>query len=687
MTGASLASRLQRAQQLFEQRQWPELDQCCRQILAEFPNQPDTLAFWGAMALQAGNAQAAVDVLAGAIRVSAKPTGFMWLQLGSAMRALGRVAEAEAALQQAYTAMPGQAAPSVQLGVLYHTQGQAEKAITFYRQAVALQPGAIEAWNNLGMLLQERRQYAEAESCFRKVLAVIPRLEQTEANLGAVLQLQGKFPESLAVLERAYAQFPQSALVCNNLGFTHLAMKNAHGAEAAFRQAIALNGRVALYFRNLGAALLLQGRLEASIKAQRQALELEPQNATAFSNLLLTLHYLPGMTSAQLLAEHQQFAARLEPPLKASWIPPENGRDPDRHLRIGYVSGDFCDHAVAFFIEPVLIAHDRTQVEIFCYYNQTRVDAVTQRLRRRVENWRDVAGLSDEQLAAQIRADAIDILVDLSGHTAENRLLTFMRRPAPVQMTWLGYPGTTGLAASMDYRLTDASWDPPGEAVFSERTLYLPRWAAWQPPMDAPAVSFPVAREAGNVTFACLNNPVKINAEVLAAWASLMQALPAARLLLGNISEGAEADLMRERLEAAGIASARVELRPRVPLATFLAWHADIDVALDPFPFPGGLTTYHALWMGVPVVTLRGATSVARQGAAILGATGLDDACIAHTADEYVSKAVALALDADRRAALRGSLRDRMAVWTDGPAQARALEGAYREAWRHWCAS
>ena len=386
--------------------------------------------------------------------------------------------------------------------------------------------------------------------------------------------------------------------------------------------------------------------------------------------------------------EHLRFAQRFEAPLMHHWRWHHNTPDKEKRLKIGYVSGDFRNHAVAYFIEPILGHHDKSQLEVYCYYNHPQHDSITQRIRQMVDHWVPCKSLSDDNLAERIRSDGIDILIDLSGHTGHNRLLTFAKKPAPVQITWLGYPGTTGLAA-MDYRLTDAYLDAPSmtEQYHTETLLRLPCAVFHPDPLSPPVNALP-ALSSGQFTLACLNNLAKINQDVIRLWARILTALPQARLLLGNVmGESARRGLL-DMFAGEGIAADRLILHPKMALSDYLELHHQIDLALDTFPYNGGTSSCHSLWMGVPVMTLAGHTTVSRVGVAVMAGAGLPE-FVTSTEDEYVERTLELARDLPRLNQVRQTARDRMngRPGSDPEDFTRRLEHEYRSVWTRWCNS
>jgi len=604
------------------------------------------------MALQQGKGQAATDLFADVIRLAGpNASDVIYLNYGMALHTVGRLADAADSLRQAVKLRPDTVAAHWRLGIVLEQMGRLEDALASYQKTVALQPQHVDAWGRLGVAQQRLGRLDEAEASYRRALALQPRSAQLLSNLGTALQARGALQEAVAVLRQALEYEP---------GFIM--------AQC-----------------NLGGALLAQGQPEEAVACQRQVLARQPEEAHFYSNLLFGMQYLYKASPQALFNEHRRFARQFEAPFKTQWPPHHNERSPGRRLKVGYVSADFRDHALAFFLQPVLQHHDTSRVEIYCYYNNTVHDAVTARLQAYADHWCSCHELPDAGLAGRIRADGIDILVDLAGHTALNRLPVFARKPAPVQVTWLGYPGTTGLDA-MDYRLSDTFLDPPGEAdaCHSETVVRLPAWAVFNPAPDSPPVNALPALNTGYLTLACLNNLAKVNTTVIRLWARILAVLPTARLLIGNAGGAEIPARLRAQFAEYRVQGARLQFLPKMPLPEFLHLHQQIDLALDPFPFTGGASTCHALWMGVPVITLSGKTTVSRQGEAILQSVGLPE-CVAHTEEEYLARVLALAADLPRLQAIRLGLRERMASSVTARQLTRALEQAYGDMWERWC--
>jgi predicted O-linked N-acetylglucosamine transferase (SPINDLY family) len=429
--------------------------------------------------------------------------------------------------------------------------------------------------------------------------------------------------------------------------------------------------------------------VEEAVACYRRGVLLEPDNAAFHSNLLRALLHDPATELAAVRNEHLAWADRHARPLAGEVRPHANDRNPNRRLRIGYVSPDLRAHAIGWLMGTILEHHDRQGFEIVCYSDAARIcrpDAQTQRLQRHAHLWRDSAPLDDQQLADLIRQDRIDILVDLATHSANNRLLVFARKPAPVQVTYLGYPGPTGLS-TMDYRLTDCHLNPPGqEPEGPEKLVYLPDcYWCYSAPADAPDVNDLPAAAKGHISFACLNTFGKVNSTVLALWAKVLAAVPRSRLHL-LIAGGRGNGRVYKIFEQSGIDPQRIELIDRQDSSGYFKLYHAVDIALDPFPYNGHTTSYDGLYMGVPLVTLAGQLAVGRAGVSILSNVGLTD-LIAQTSEQYVEIAASLAGNLPRVAELRRTLRQRMqdSPLMDGPRFVRNLELAYRQMWRAWC--
>lgn len=578
------------------------------------------------------------------------------------------------------------------LGCALEDVGRAGEAAAAYRKALELDPGHAKAANNLGCLQELSGQLDEAAESYGRALRSDPKLSNALYNRGNLEKQRGRFKAAEADLRQALALEPRADWH-SSLGEVLLQQWRLDEAEASQRAALALEPDGARAWFGLGNALMLLGRADEAEAAFRRALEIEPDLAEVHSNLLLCLHYRKGDDAALLYEEHLAWAGRHAEGLRQPAGFAAIDRTPGRRLNIGYLSPNFHRHSIASFFAPLLQAHDRARVRAFCYSSLERPDEVTARLRGLSDEWRDLRGLTGDAVARLIREDRIDILVDLAGHTGGGRPLVFARKPAPVQMAWLGYPNTTGLA-EMDYRLTDTVADPPAEADcrHSEKLLRLPRgFLCFLPDPASPEPGALPSLAAGHVTFGCFNNFAKITPGMIALWARLLAAAPRARLLLKAHALGSESARrsVLDRFASHGIAAERLALHgPEDSVEGHLARYREVDIALDTYPYNGTTTSCEALWMGVPVVTLAGTTHVSRVGASILKEVALDE-LVATSPDGYIAKALALSADPEKLRGLRRGLRERLRAspLLDGAGFAHAVEAAFQEAWAGWLAS
>jgi predicted O-linked N-acetylglucosamine transferase (SPINDLY family) len=651
------------------------------------PHEPHTWLLLGAVCHTVGQLGEAAGCYQQALAIQpALPEALA--NLGSVLHALGRPAEAADCCRRALALRSEFPEALNNLGNALHALGQPDEAEACFRQALALRPDYVEALNNLGHALTALGRADEAEEVLRRALAQRPDFAEAHYNLGNAVVRQGRPADAEACYRRALELRPNYPEAESNLGAALLDLGRPGAAEACFRRALELRPDLPGVATNLGLALRNQGRCEEAEASLRQALAGYPDAAGTRDALLLTLHYHAGVTPEQLAAEHAEYDRRHAAPRRADWRPHTNDRDPDRPLRLGFVSPDLGRHPVGYLLIRAVEALARRPCSVVCYSDRRTADDLTHRFRAAAALWRDSPSLSDAALADQVRVDGIDVLIDLAGHTAGNRLLAFARKPAPVQATWLGYVGTTGLEA-MDYLIADDRQVPPGAEVhYHERALRLPGgYACYDPPADAPEPGSP-ARASGRLTFGCFNNPAKLSPPALAAFTAVLNRVPGARLVLkyGGMDDPAVSARLHAAIAAAGVAPERVELRGGTARAEHLAAYQDVDVALDPFPYSGGVTTCDALWMGVPVVTLPGRTFASRHSLSYLAGVGLADELAATDVDDYAARAADLAHDRNRLVGWRAGLRERMArsPLCDGGRLADELLQALRVAWRAW---
>lgn len=637
--------------------------------------------------------------------------------LGIVLRQQGKNAEAITAFRRAIAVKPDYPQALNNLAIALKDQGDLAGAIEHYRRAISLAPSSPETHNNLGVTLKEHGLPEQALECFRQAIAlnadfapayegqgsalramgrfdeaidayrtairIDPRFAEAYNNLGVLLKDTGQSTEAILAYQQALALDPELAEAHNNLGIVLKEQGLLEQAIGHLQRALELRPGYAEACNNLGLALEIQGQVTEAIAAYRQALIFDPHLLRAHSNILFALNYLPRYDPQAIFEEHLSWSKTY-----AEALCSHKAAAPDRtadRIRIGYVSPDFRAHPVAYFIEAVLASHTPEQFEVTCYSDVIAPDEVTARLRRLAHHWRDIHGLTDEQACEVVRRDGIDILVDLAGHTDRNRLLLFARKPAPVQASWIGYFNTTGLAA-MDYFISDQFSSPAGqERLFAEKLIRLPHSRfCYRPPDYAPEVAPPPSMKNSYITFGSFNNLAKINDDVVALWSEILSALPDSRLFLKSLA--LKDRNTRERylnlFAAHGIAQDRISISEHSPHPEMLAEYGKIDIALDPFPFTGGLTTCETLWMGVPIVTLAGETLVSRQSASLLTNLGKTE-WVAESPRRYVEIVLELAGTPTELLELRRNLRMWIAASPicDAEIVTRDLETTYRLMW------
>lgn len=557
-----------------------------------------------------------------------------------------------------------------------------------FREALRCDPKHTGALLNLGKLLEDAGHLDLALEHYDRAVAVDPQFAMAYLYRANVYKALRRHRDALAGYHDALGVQPHNPEAYSNLAVlcNHLAQPDQ--AVEYCRKGLEQDPKSGALYGNMATALGHQGRMSEALAASRKAVALRPESASEFSNLLYGLNRVPDYDPATLFEEHLEWARRHAEPLTALAAAHTNDPTRNRTLRVGYASPYFREHAVNFFTEPLITAHNHGEFEIFCYSDARDSDNATRRLQAAADHWRDVRSKSDKQLAELVRADAIDILVDLTGHINGSRLAVFARKPAPVQVTYIGYQNTTGMSA-MDYRLTDELADPPGETdkYYTEKLVRLSgAFFCYRPADEVPDVTPLPARQSGRVTFGSFNNFNKVTPPTLRAWLEILARVPDSRLLvlasLGGHVERHIDELARKR----GLDPARIELFQKRPRDEYYQLVQQADIALDPFPFNGHTTTCDAVWLGVPVVMLLGRMYAQRFGASVLANVGLGD-LVAHSVDEYVELAVGLAGDLDRLAELRSQLRPRMAgsVLMDFQGFARKVEAAYRQMWVAWC--
>jgi protein O-GlcNAc transferase len=673
------AGRLHEAKRLYEA------------ALTAQPNHADALHCLGVLFLQLGQIEMALDHIRRAL-VANPNMPAAYGNLGIALKAAGQIEDSLTALRRAIALDPSRPLAHFSLANALSESRRLPEAIDAYRQAIALKSDYAEAHSNLGIALEQIGNSQEAIAAFRQAVVANPDYAGARNNLGKALRNLGQLDEAIEEYRRAVTLDPAAAEMHYNLANALREKGMLDEAIAAYREAISLKSDFALAHNNLGNALSDTGGQHAAIACYQKAMSFKPAAPDFHSNLILAMHYHPAHDAFSISAELERWNVQHAQPRRKFSRPHTSDRNPDRPLRIGYLSPDFREHVVAQNWLPLLRHHDRGQFEITCYAQLRRAGVMTARVKETAHRWREIARLSDHEVAEQIRTDQIDILVDLALHSADNRLAIFAHKPAPVQVSYLGYCGSTGIP-EVDYRFSDPHLDPPdaasaeAEAAHSvEKTWRLPRtywcyqpWAATVEPAQTPA------SKNGYITFGCLNNFAKVSPPALDLWAKILNQIVHSRLIL-HAPAGAHRDGVTQRFTRLGIAPDRLLFLPKQSWIHYTQTYSQIDIALDPFPYNGGITTCDALWMGVPVITLSGQTHVGRAGRSILSNLGLPE-LIAYTADEYLNIAIALAADLPRLESLRKGMRPRMTAspLMDAVAFARDVEAAFRQMWRNFC--
>lgn len=648
-----------------------------------------------------------------------------WSNLGNAQRAQGLLSQAEASHRHAIALAPTQASHPYNLAIALTDQHKLPEAAQAYQQAIAANPAFADAHFNLGIVQQKLQELDAAEASFKAAVKAQPAHAQAWCNLGALHARRGKLDEAHAALKQAIRLAPDMADAHHNLGNVHKDALRMPQALQAFGEAIRLQPGHVDAQQGMGQVLGKLRQYQAAIAALKRAIEIDPEHVDAWidlgnvhkevgdldealacfehadqfapqrldvlSNWLMLSNYASSVPRARRIERARQYGERVRAQVTDAPVR-SHVWDPEKPLKVGLVSGDLRRHPVGYFLDTVLQAiraQAGDRLELIGYPTQALSDALTHRLKACCAAWHPLVGLDDATAARRIADDDIDILIDLSGHTAHTRLSVFAWRPAPVQVSWLGYFATTGLQ-EMDHFLSDP-WSTPAELQqdFTERLWLLPETRlCFSPPESAPPVSELPALQQGHVTFGCFNNLTKLNDEVLQGWAAIVQGVPGSHLFLKapQLDDAQVNDLTLQRLQSLGIDRNRLILEGNSARDEYLRAYHRVDIGLDPFPFTGGTTTAESLWMGVPVLTLQGDCLVARQGVSMLMNVGLGD-WIADDAQAYRDKAIAFASNLPALARLRGALREqaRVSPLFDAPRFAQHFQEALRGMWRQRC--
>lgn len=594
-------------------------------------------------------------------------------------------AEARMLMERVVQLEPAHAEALSQLGQICGLMGDHLAARSYLEKAVECEPDLLDAEFSLGVEYCVTGRYDDAIARFDKLLKYLPDLPVLYRWKGNALGELGRNQEALQEYESAIRLLPEYSEALVSLGSLLIKEGRLDESEGYFKRALEIDPHNGAAHNDLSRLYRSQGHAEEALVYNRKALALEPKNRMAAGNVLYGLCYLDNASPEAVADEHRQLGQEHYP-LPLNWTPPWTSLDlPRRPLHVAYLSGDFCNHSVSYFLEPILQHHDQSRCKIYCYSNKNISDQTTLRMKSLGTEWREIFGLMPEQIADLMIQDRIDILVDLSGHTSGNRLDVCALRPAPVQVCWLGYPHSTGLK-QIDYYLSDSLCDPPGmtDHLYSEQVWRLPRvFNCYLPPPEFPPVSPPPCSSGVGVTFGCFNNFAKVNDGLVALWAKILAAVPGSRLCIKSMALGSDStrQFVSARFDAHGIDQGRILVNQAIPsIVGHLAHYSQIDIALDTYPYHGTTTTCEALWMGVPVVTLAGRTHLSRVGVSLLENVGLAD-LVAHSPEEYVRVAAALAHDRERLSALRYDLRRNMAFspLMDAAGLTREVEDAFTE--------
>jgi protein O-GlcNAc transferase len=708
---------------LFEKGELQDALEILLNLDHRFPGDPQILSLIGACHFNAGRKSQAAASWQKAASL-APDDAEIHFNLGQALHDSANFSEAHTALQRALALNSGSARAWHISGLVLKQLGQLDDAERAFHQALTISPDFLDATQDLGILYLDAHRLDEAEAMFRRAVASRPHQAETSYNLGLVLLNKRRFEESIPLFRNALTSRPDFAEANNNLGLALYELDRLGESEDAFRCAIrsrfdlpqahvnlahvlhrtdrldeaVISAQHALRlkpdysdaFYALGKALEASnsGDLSQALAALRSAVACEPGAVTAHVNLLHSLTFVTD-NGYEILKACKQFSDRIEAPYRNRAVQYGNDPSPAKRLKVGYVSPDFRGHCQSLFMLPLLSNHDHQACEIFCYSSVKLPDAKTESIKALADVWRDVSDLDDETLAQCIMADRIDVLVDLTMHMSNGRPLLFARRPAPVQVAWLAYPGTTGSSA-IGYRLTDPWLDPVdvsgADDRYTERSIRLPRTFWCYEPFDKSLMVSELSSDASScITFGCLNSPQKLTIRTFELWAQVLKKVPDSRMIL-LVVEGRAREEVNRRFDALGIDPSRLTYVGYQSYDAYMRTYQRIDIALDTFPYNGHTTSLDSFWMGVPVVTCIGAGPASRAGYSLCMNLGLSE-LVAGSDEAFVETAVALAHDRDRLRALRAGLRQRMeqSPLMEGAAFARGMEAAYRQMWTEWC--
>jgi protein O-GlcNAc transferase len=692
------------------------------QALEIAPNNTDAINNLGLVLSAKGKIDEAITVFKRAIKITPENPG-LYNNIGNAYKAIGELEQAISYFKQSLSIKPDSYEAHCNIGATLKAQGKLNDAVDHYQKALLLRQDIPEVYNNLGNTLTDQGRLDEAVSCLKKAIAIKPDYIEAHNNLGVVLTKQGKLDAALECYKKTLSINPHNAESHRNLGYTLKEQGHLDAAIECFHKALAINPDNANTNNDLGNALAEQGKTSMAVSCYKQALSIKPDYAEALSNLgnalteqgkfdeaivfmqkaveikkdyteahsnlLMNMHYSPDCSAQEIYDEHIKWDKQHAEGLLKKTESYRNSIAPERKIRIGMVSGSFRRHPVGYMIVTALENLDGQNFELYGYSNTLKMDDLGQRIRESCLMWRLIAGMNDQEVCALIKEDAIDILVDLSGHASNNRLLVFARKPAPVQVKWVGGQfNTTGMQA-MDYYISDWVESPQDhDRWYTEQVVRLPDgYVCYAPPNYAPAVNTLPMLSNNHVTFGCFNNLAKINSEVIVLWAKLLRKMQGSKLILisKQLGDADTQERYKKSFMQEGILPEQLDLRGVRPHSELLKSYNEIDIALDPFPYSGGLTTCESLWMGVPVVTMPGPTFAGRHSATHLSNVGLNN-WVTNSPNEYLDVVEKWCDNAESLANLRSNLREQVArsPLCDAPRFARNLETMFREMWQKW---
>jgi len=632
-----------------------------RKILASHPRQTDALNLLATLCQQRGDFRQAITLLQKAVSLQPGRADY-YSNLGSAERSVGELDKAITSFHKALALQPGHLESLFNLGLSHLELGNFVPAAASFQRIIQTKPTFIPAHEMLAQSLIGQGLLPEALACLHEIVQLAPQHGGTFCEIGNILQAQGQLPEAVTAYQQAIALAPDNAVSHNNLGNTLVKQGKLHAAMTEYQEALRCDPDLAEASVNLSWTYKEHGMIKEDVACMARYLQRHPEDHRAQSDMLFSMNYDPAYSPAQLHAAAKSWWQRHAPSHEPPFPPPN--RQPGQKLRIGFLSPDFRDHPVGTFLLPLFKAIDQQEASLHCYaeMRDQQMDAVSYRLRELASSWFCTTGLSALAAATHIHHDQLDILIDLAGHSANNRLDIMALKAAPHQASWLGYVNTTGLPV-IDYRITDVVADPPGmEAHYSESLLRLPdAFFCYEPPTLAPGIGELPALASGRITFGSLNNPAKLTEEVISLWANILVQVPNSQLIM--VGKPFADEFIRNRyltlFARHGVEANRIIPTPTLPMQEYLQLYNKIDIALDPFPHNGHTITCHTLWMGVPVITLAGNRYASRMGASLLTGIGLPE-LIADTSEEYLTLATNLAHDLDKLATLRHTMRHRI---------------------------